>query len=115
MQLELTELLTTLESLTAEAQETCAADMARARALVEERGLLLNRLIEHLKQPNVIAESEMERIRGIERSGDKLLASIQNDREQLRSAVSTHARQRAFAGCVTGILNEPPPPHTFDL
>jgi len=115
MQFQLDELLTTLETLTADAQSSCATDMQRTYAIIEERSLLLKRLVDFIQHADVIPHQAMGRIRDIETSGDKLLRSVRNGRDQLRGELSDHARLRSFVGRVSGILNPPPESKSFDL
>jgi hypothetical protein len=83
--------------------------------VIESRGGLISQLIEFIEGSNDIMQSELERLRNVERSGADLLQSIQEKREQLREELRGTARQRCFAECVTGVLKCPSSTLGFEL
>jgi hypothetical protein len=115
MQTDISELLSTIETLTREAARECPTDMRRTLALIESRGEAIAQLAEFIKDSHYIMPGEFERIKEIECSGADFLGSVQERREELRKALCAGARQRSFAACVTGVLNLHPSSRNFAL
>jgi hypothetical protein len=115
MQTDLSELLSTIETLTCDAERECPTDMCRTLALIKLRGVAIERFAGFIADSRYAKPAEIERMKHIERSGADLLGSVQKRREELRGALCSGARERSFAACVTGILNPRLSPRSFAL
>jgi hypothetical protein len=115
MQTLLSGLLCTVEIHTADAERNCLTDMSGALASIQSREAAMVQLSAFIEGSNPITQAELERLGSIERSGFRLLQLVQERQQQLRTDLSSSARQRSFTDCVTGVLNLGSSSNNFDL
>ena len=108
MKPQLSELLSTIEILTSDAERECSEDMCHTLTVINSRSVAIGQFLEAIKGLIGLTQIEVERIRTMERSGAHLLQRVKEQRELLREELGRRSRHRSFAACVSGVF-EPSP------